>query len=299
MVKRIIYLFVFFLSTLTLHAQELNCRVIIDYGQVQTVNQRVFQEMERAFTEFMNQTIWTKDEFEPEERINCNISIKISEQTSLTSYNATAQIQSLRPVYGTDYESTVLNFIDQNFQFVYTEGVDIIYNETGFNTNLVSMLAFYANIMIGMDYDTFSELGGTPYLNKARDIANTAQNLSAQGWKQQDGTNTRYWLIDNLLNNQFETFRLGLFKYHYSAFDHFNRDLEASQNIILETLEEIKEIRNLNPSSVLIKSYLVGKSDELINVFSGAQSRQVKTNAVNILLEIDPTRQEKYRGILN
>lgn len=299
MIKRLLPIFLFLLFVTATQAQELNCRIIIDYSQVQTVNQRVFQEMERAFTEFMNQTIWTKDDFEPEERINCNISIKISEQTSLTSYNATAQIQSLRPIYGTDYESTVLSFIDQNFSFIYTEGVDIIYNETGFNTNLVSMLAFYANIMIAMDYDTFSELGGSPYYEKARQISNTAQNLSAAGWKQQDGTNTRYWLIDNLLNNQFEPFRKGLFIYHYKAFDHFNKDLEKAQELILETLVAIKEIRRLNPSSVLIKSYLVGKSDELVNIFKGAQDRQLKTKAMNVLIEIDPTRQEKYRTILN
>ncbi len=299
MIKRLFNIFILLFFITAVQAQELTCRVVIDYSQVQTVNQRVFQEMERAFTEFMNQTIWTKDDFEPEERINCNVSIKISEQTSLTSYNATVQIQSLRPIYGTDYESTVLNFIDQNFEFVYTEGVDIVYNETGFNTNLVSILAFYANIIIGMDYDTFSELGGSPYYEKARQISNTAQNSSAAGWKQQDGTNTRYWLIDNLLNNQFEPFRKGLYIYHYKAFDQFNKDLEAAQKLMIEVLEAIKEIRRLNPSSVLIKSYMLGKSDELVNIFKGAQDRQLKTKAMNLLIEIDPTRQEKYRTILN
>jgi len=291
--------FMFFGSLVSVLGQELKCKVVVDYRQVQTVNQSIFQNMERTFNDFMNQTIWTRDEFQSFEKINCNIIIKISQQQSLTSYTATAQVQSTRPIYGTDYESTVLTFIDQNFEFTYNDGQDLIYNESGFNTNLVAQMAFYAYMIIGMDYDSFSKLGGTQYYEKARLIVNNAQSIGGTGWKQEDGSNSRYWLLDNIVNNQFEKFREGLYIYHFDAMDKFVKDPAAAQTKILGVLTEMKKIRDLNPSSVLIKTYLLAKTDELVKTFQGSQDSRLKMQAMNLLMEMDPARAERYRLIMN
>lgn len=294
-----LFVFVFFGCLVSVFGQELKCKVVVDYRQVQTVNQTIFQNMERTFNDFMNQTIWTRDEFQTFEKINCNIIIKISQQQSLTSYTATAQVQSTRPIFGTDYESTVLTFIDQNFEFSYNDGQDLIFNESGFNTNLVAQMAFYAYMIIGMDYDSFSKLGGTTYYEKARLIVNNAQSIGGTGWKQEDGSNSRYWLLDNMVNNQFEKFREGLYIYHFEAMDKFVKDPVAAQTKILGVLMEMKKIRDINPSSILLKTYLLAKTDELVKTFQGAQDARLKMQAMNLLMEMDPARAERYRLIMN
>jgi len=165
------FLFLFFSSA---HGQELNCKVVVNSDRVQTTERNVFRDMETSFTQFMNDTKWTNDQFSVEERINSNVLITIESMPSIGNYNATVVIQSARPVYNTSYETLLLNFADRDWQFQYTESQPLNYNDNTFSSNLTSMLAFYANIIIGLDYDSFSELGGNPYFSKALNIVTLA-----------------------------------------------------------------------------------------------------------------------------
>ena len=162
----------------------------------------------------MNTRKWSEDVFKPEERIDCQILITITEEVSSGKFRAQTSIVSRRPVFGSDYNSTLLNFQDKDFEFQYGEYQPLDYNENQYTTNLTSMLAYYAYIIIGLDYDTFSPKGGDPYFVKAQAIVNQAGNSDSKGWKAYDGTRSRYWFVSNLLDPKFSAMRDAVYQYH-------------------------------------------------------------------------------------
>ncbi len=294
--KYLLILISFFVFTNTI-GQELKCNVIIDSERAQTQEKQIFVQMQEDMNNFLNLEHWTEDEFEEEERIDCTILIQITTMTSTTNFTATAQIQVTRPIYGTDYNSILMNFPDKNFEFQYYQGVPLQFNENSFSNNLTSLLAFYAYTILGTDYDSFSNLGGTPWYEKARDIANIAStSTSSKGWRAQDGINSRYFYIDNLMNSRFSPFRESIYKYHRNGLDILaNKPKEAKENI-LASMEEIQEVRTLEPSSVLIKTYFNAKVNELVNIFSTGDPESKKL-AVKTLSKVDPTNLSKYDEI--
>lgn len=292
-----ILLFICILLIIPVYGQELNCNVTVNDERVQTTERNIFRDMEIAFAQFMNDTKWTNDQFNVEERINCNIIITIESMPSIGNYNATVQIQSARPVYNTSYESLMLNFADRDWQFQYTESQPLNYADNTFSSNLTSMLAYYAYIIIGLDYDSFSPLGGTPFFNQALNIVTLAQTSNAVGWQPFDSNRNRYWLIENLNNQQMEPVRQGIYKYHRLGLDIFIQDPENSRREILGVLKNIQQVNDLRPNSILIISFFDAKSDEIMNLFSEG-NLQVRRDAYNVLTEIDPTKTEKYKVIL-
>ena len=196
--------FLLILFSFETFAQELNCRVIVNAQQVQTTERAVFAEMETEFAQFLNTTKWTPDDFEEEEVIKCNLVITISDMPSIGVFQASVQVLSSRPVYGTGYESVVMNFADRNWDFEYVQSQPLRFNENTFTDNITSMLAYYAYMIIGYDYDTFSELGGTPHYERAFRIVNNAQQSNYPGWQQFNSVRNRYWLIENIQNPQLE-----------------------------------------------------------------------------------------------
>ena len=294
---RSILLFVCILPVIPVYGQELNCNVIVNDERVQTTERNIFRDMEIAFAQFMNDTKWTNDQFTVEERINCNIIITIESMPSIGNYNATVQIQSARPVYNTSYESLMLNFADRDWQFQYTESQPLNYAENTFSSNLTSMLAYYAYIIIGLDYDSFSPLGGSPFFNQALNIVTLAQTSNAVGWQPFDSNRNRYWLIENLNNQQMESVRQGIYKYHRLGLDILIQDPEKSRREILGVLRSIQQVNDLRPNSILIIAFFDAKSDEIMNLFSEG-NLQVRRDAYNVLTEIDPTKTEKYKVIL-
>lgn len=277
-------------------AQELNVNIIIDDEQVQVSERDVFTEMRTNMMAFLNNRRWTSDVFTPAERINCNILISLKKANSQTSFEATAQIQSSRPIFNTNQQTLLLNYFDKNFNFEYTRGQPLDYNDNTYSTNLTSMLAFYAYIILGMDYDSFSNLGGTPFFEKARNIVNTAQSAGG-GWDAMESTNNRYWLAENLNNQQVIPLREGMYIYHRKGMDEFLITPEETRTEILTVLSKVKSVNAIKPYSVVIKSFFSAKVDELGNVFSQATDNQ-KQQAYNILRELDPLNAEKYRKAL-
>ena len=277
--------------------QELNCNVIIDAERAQTQERQIFTQMQEDMNNFLNLEHWTEDDFEEYERINCTILIQITTMNSNTSFTATAQVQVTRPVFGTDYSSILMNFPDKNFEFQYYQGVPLQFNENSFSTNLTSLLAFYAYTILGTDYDSFSMLGGTPWFEKARDIANiAATSTGSKGWRAQDGINSRYFYIDNLINSRFEPFRRSTYTYHRKGLDILATNPTEAKKNILSSIEEIDKVRTLEPSSVLLKTYFNAKTNELVNIYSTGNDES-KKQAAKVLKRVDPTNLSKYEEI--
>ncbi|MCB0504400.1 MAG: DUF4835 family protein [Cyclobacteriaceae bacterium] len=293
----------FILSVLTLsgqivHGQDLNCDVVIDAARIETSDRRVFEDMEKAFEDFMNTRDWSPDEIKPEEQIKCGLSITLNEMPSIGVYKATVQIRSARPVYNTTYESILLNFADRDWSFEYVESQPLNFNENDYISNLTSMLAYYAYVIIGLDYDSFGELSGNPYYQKAQNIVTNAQQGNRPGWGALESTRNRYALITDITNQQMEDLRKGYYKYHRLGLDLFETKPEEARKKVLEVLESIKKIRDRYPSSIFVISFFDAKAEELVDIFSDA-TIQDKRKAYNLLVDLNPTREDTYKAILN
>lgn len=284
-------------ASLVLYAQELNCNVTVDASQVRTTEQQIFEEMEKAFEQFLNTRKWTDDVFQPEERIKCNINITLTNPSTIGNYRANVQVQSARPVYNTSYESIVLNFADRDWHFEYVEYQPLEFNENSYISNLTSMLAFYAYIIIGMDYDTFSDKGGEDYYEIAQTIVSNAQQVGRPGWSSLESNRNRYWLMENLTNSQMEPVREGLHKYHRLGLDIFESDQDKARTVILEVLGSINKVKDIYPNSILIIAFFDAKHSELINIFSSG-SLDVRREAYNLLVELNPSEQDEYQQII-
>ena len=277
--------------------QELNCRVIVNAQQVQTTERTVFTEMETEFAQFLNTTKWTNDVFEEEEVISCNLVITISEMPGIGVFKASVQVLSSRPVYGTSYESVILNFADRDWDFEYVQSQPLRFNENTFTSNITSMLAYYAYIIIGFDYDTFTELGGTPHFQNAFKIVNNAQQTNYSGWQQFNSVRNRYWLVENVQNPQLELIRKGLYNYHRKGLDIMAEDREQAEKTILRALSEIQKANRVRPKSILAISFMDAKSGELQQIFLES-SLATRRQAYNLLSNIDPSRTEEYKTLI-
>lgn len=298
-VSSIFYLFLLAVTS-PLAAQELNANVVVNFQNVQTTETRVFTDMENAFQQFLNNRKWTDDAFAPEERINCNFVINIEQMPSVGNFQATVQVQSSRPVYGTNYESLMLNFADRDWQFQYVESQPLEFNLNSYTTNITSLLAYYANIILGLDYDSFSELGGQMFFERAQQIVSNAQQQGGAGWDQ-FGSNrrrNRYWLAENFINPQMTPVRRGIYNYHRKGLDTFLEDESESRKNMLSALEEIQKVSKIFPQSILLISFFDAKNDEIISTFSKGDT-QIRRNAYNALVEINPTLTDDYSVIIN
>lgn len=302
--KRVVLLYystttlLFLCSLLPAQAQELNCIVTINVGpKVPTTDRAIFKDMKNAFQLFMNTRKWTNDTYKNQEKIACNILININEMPSIGIFEASVQIQSARPVYNSTYSSLLLNFGDRDWTFEYIESQPLEFNENTYINNLTSMLGFYAYIILGLDYDSFSELGGTPYFQKALLVVNNAQSVGREGWQGLENNRNRYWLSENLINGQLTDVRKAMYAYHRLGLDNFEKSPEQSRETILKCLKDIKKARDLNPTSILVISFFDAKAKELSNIFSDGDL-QIRRQAYDLIIAIDPSNKGSYGKIL-
>ena len=283
-----------------IRSQELNCNVQISAQQIQGSNRQVFENMQRDIYEFMNSTVWTNHVFSYAERIDCNILINLSAQLSSDEFRGTVTVQLRRPVFNTTYNTTMLHFIDNSFQFRYVEFQPIEFDPTTHRSNLVSVLAYYAYLIIGIDYDSFSPLGGTEFFQMAEKIVNNAQNAPEAGWKPYDSSRNRnrYWLVKNILDKEYEPVRLFTYEYSINGLDKMESKVAEARTSMVESLRLIQDVyrRKPDPFMYYLTVVLEAKSDEFVNVFTEAFPEE-KSRAVEILSEIDPANKEKYEGI--
>jgi hypothetical protein len=278
-------------------AQELKCSVSINANQIPTSDRGIFKDMDNAIEQFMNGRKWTNDIYKTHEKINCNLLITITKMPSIGNFTASVQVQSARPVYNSNYESLMFNFADRDWEFEYIESMPLEYNDNTFMNNLTSMLAMYAYLIIGLDNDSFSELGGTPYYQKALVVVNNAQQSNRPGWQSIGSNRSRYWLVENLNNPQMTDLRKALYSYHRLGLDMFDQNPEQSRATILKGLKDIKKIRDVNPTAIMVVSFFDAKGKELANIFSDGNI-QVRREAYDIITAIDPSNRSSYEKIL-
>ena len=280
-------------------AQELNCRVNINYSSLSTTPTPVFQSLQTDVTAFLNERHWTNHHFEPNERIECNVMITITEFNGVDRFTGTIQVNLSRPVFMTSYNSPLFTFKegDGKFTFRYLEGENLQFIENTVTSNLTQVLAFYAYIILGYDYDTFSPLGGTEYFKKALRVALTAQGSGHEGWSTADSKqNSRYNLVDALLDKRFENLRLGEYYYHRQGLDVMPSDPNAARRKMLEALKSIQRSERAKPNSLVVSLFFTAKSDEIVNVFSESPVTE-KNEVLQILKELDVTNLAKYQNI--
>jgi hypothetical protein len=295
--KSVMFIVLLILSC-PLMAQELNCNVTINSTQITTSDRGIFRDMETSIEQFLNSRKWSNEAYKAHEKINCNMLITITKMPAIGSFSATVQIQAARPVYNTNYSSLIFNFADRDWEFEYIESLPLEYNDNTYTSNLTSMLALYAYLILGVDADTFSELGGTPYFQRALTVVNNAQQSNRPGWQSIGGSNrSRYWIVENYNNSQMIDLRKSTYAYHRLALDTFDQDPDKSRKIILDGLKDIKKVRDINPNAILVVSFLDAKGKELANIFS-AGNIQIRREAYDIVTAIDPSNRSTYEKMI-
>ncbi len=297
MQKFIIICFLF-ISNLII-AQELNFRVQVVSQQIQGSNKHIFESMQKDIYEFLNNRKWTDNVFSNDERIECNILINLTEQVSTDEFKGTIQVQSNRPVFNSNFNSVIFNFKDNDVQFRYVEFQSMEFSENTNMSNLTSLLAYYAYIVIGLDYDSFSLNGGTPYFQKAEKIVTNAQTAQEKGWKSFESQRNRYWLTENILNPKYAPVREFYYLYHRNGLDIMAEKAADGRTQIAESLKLLQKVFREKPSQFMTFLQVVfdAKSDEFVNVFSESFPDE-KTRINNLLKEIDPANSSKYQKIM-
>lgn len=277
------------------NAQQLNCTVIVNADKIGATNNQIFKTLETSLTEFVNRTDWTGESLPQQEKINCSIFITVNEFAN-NNFSASIQIQSARPIYNSTYSSPILNFNDKDFNFTYTEFMPMNFNATSYESNLLSVISFYSYVILGMDADSFSPGTGSDHLETARSIMLLAQPSGNKGWNQNDGNQTRYFLITDMLSPTYFSFREALYQYHYTGLDLMANDLKTAKENIKMSLTTLAELNNVRPNAFLTRVFFDAKSDEIVSIFSGGPSIPV-TDLVDNLNRISPLNSSKWTRI--
>lgn len=299
--KKIPIIAVFVFSTFVVEAQEIQARLTVMAAQVSTtVDKKVFQTLQTALTNFVNNRRWTSDAFKANEKIKCNFLLNIEQDKGNNVYKGRLTVQAARPIYNTNYDSPIINFIDDNVVFRYVEFQPVEFNENRIQgndplvANITAILAYYINLILGFDYDSFSQNSGNVYFQKAWNIVNNApENGEISGWKSFESLRNRYWLAENLNSNRFALIHNALYAYYRSGLDVFYENEEAGRTGILNCLNFLNTINAENPNSMIMQFFFQGKSNELVKVFSKAKADQ-KERARDILTRIDITNAAAY-----
>ena len=295
MKKLIVFILLLNIACAT-HAQDLNARVKVMSGKIQTTNTHIFQSLETAMKDFLNGHKWSPDNILPQERIECNFVLNIISWDGNSNFNGELQIQSTRPVYNTSYSTPILNISDKDFDFIYTEGQTIDYTDQNYQSNLTSVMAFYAYVIVGMDYDTFSRLGGSPYFAAAQTVVTNAQAGSSKGWKAFDGNINRYWLAENMNNKAYIDMREFIYDYHRNGLDLMADNAVKGRKAIADVLPSLSQVDRTRLGSMLPLLFFTAKNAELVSIFSKGDSKE-KNDAVTILSAADPANGNKYLTI--
>lgn len=276
--------------------QELNASVSVNADRMTDVNPQIFKNLETKVREFLNSTKWTNEKYLPNEKIECNFFINVAKFNN-NNIEATLQVQSSRPIYNSTYSSPVININDQDFNFRFLEFEQLIYDQNSFTSNLVSVLAFYANVIIGLDKDTFEEMSGTAYLTNASNIVNVAQTSGYAGWSQNaKSNNNRYFLITDLLSNTYTSYRKALYIYHNEGLDVMYTNPKEGKEVITNSISELAKIQKVRPNAILTRGFFDAKTDEIVQIFTGGPTTN-NANLLETLNRISPLNSRKWNKI--
>ena len=293
--RNLLLLFIFLLS-LSITSQELNCRVTINDDQVTGSNRQVFRTLETTISEFVNQKKWTNKTVKPQERINCAMNIIITNRDN-NNFQGSIQIQSTRPIYGTSYESPILNIRDNDFNFQYNEFDQFIYNPTTFDSNLISMITFYVYVILGIDADTFALKGGESYLREAENAMLQAQQSGLSAWSNQVGVQNRFQLIDNFLSPNLYQYRSVMYNYHRKGLDIMSEKKVSGKQTIENNIIALDRLFNKVIGNPLLRTFFDAKSDEIVSLYSDGPNTRSKQRLLVVLQKISPNNSSKWRKI--
>jgi hypothetical protein len=289
------------LFSLKLWSQELRCNVQVVSQQIQGSNKQVFETLQNAIYEFMNNRVWTNHVYTMEERIECNLMFNITEQLSADDFKGTLTIQSRRPVFNTNYYTTTLNFVDNSIRFRYVEFSPLEFDLNTHQSNLTSILAFYAYYILGLDYDSFSHFGGSTYFSNAEKIVINAQSAAETGWKPMDDVahKNRYWLVKDMLDTEYEEVRTFNYNFHRLGLDVMDEKVVEGRAEITNSLELLRTVYRSKPDPYMYPLRMVfdSKVDEIVNVYTESYPDE-RNRAYEILTEVDKPNANKYKAIL-
>ena len=302
MTRLIVYLLsvICVFSSAGVQSQELNCMININTPKLEGSDKKVFETLQNAMYEFVNNRKWSNYNFKQEERIECTMMITINDRLSADEFRGTMNVVIRRPVLNSAYNSVLLNTIDKNIQFRYVEYQPLDYSDGTFSSNITSILAFYSYTILGFYFDSYAPSGGSPFFEKAQEVVNAAQNASDPGWKAFESDKNRYWLINNYLNSANSELREFAYRYHRLGLDQMYEKVDQGRNIVSEGLEILQKLYNAKPNLYALQLILDAKRDEFINIYADQRVAPMeKTNIANLLKEIDPANSSKYQAILD
>lgn len=292
---RIKFLILFVLSAFCATSQELKAVVSINTAQVTNVNPQIFKNLEKQIFDFLNNTKFSDKTIKPNEKVDCSFFFIVN-KFEANNFEVTLQVNSTRPVFNSTFTTPVLNINDKDVSFRYIEFENLIYDQNSFTSNLVSVLSFYANVILASDADTFSDKGGTEYLEGALNIANVAQSSGFTGWVQTGKKTTRYNLISDLVSNTFDAYREALYQYHINGLDKMADDSKTGKLEIINSIETLLNLHKVRPNSLLARTFFDAKTDEIVNIFTGGPAIDISKVKDN-LATISPLNSSKWNKI--
>ncbi len=300
--KIFLYLPVLLLSIVFTNAQELQAKVSVASNRVGPgVDKKIFQTLQTALTNFLNNRKWTNDTYQANEKISCNFLLNIGSAGDNNTFSASLTIQAARPVYNSTYNSPLINYIDDNVNFRYVEYQQLDFNENRVSgndpvaANLTAVLAYYVYIILGLDYDSYALRGGDPYFQKAQNIvSNAPDGRDLQGWKAFDGQRNRYWLMENLTNNRYALVHDAMYNYYRAGMDKMYEDDAQGRKGILAALNYLTNVNTENPNLMITQFFFQGKTNELIRMFKKAPAEE-RARAMDLLVKLDVSNANSYR----
>jgi hypothetical protein len=284
-----------FISTIAIQAQELDCKVDVNFAKITNANVQIFKNLEKSLTEFVSKTQWTSKKVAPTEKISCTMFITIEEYESNT-FKASLQVQASRPVFNSTYTSSFLSINDKDFSFRFVEFENLIFNPNSFDSNLISVIAFYSTMIVALDSETYAYNGGDEYFKNAQDIVNVAAQGGFKGWSQQDGNQNRFFLINDMLSPTFVPFRQAITEYHLDGLDKMADDLKAGKVGVAQAIETISKLNSVRPNSYLSRVFFDSKADEIVSIFSGGPTVPI-ANLTDNLTKVSPLNTYKWLKI--
>lgn len=285
-------------STSWVEGQELNCTVKVVHSQIQGTSTDVFESLEKAITEFMNNRSWTDLQYQKVERIDCNLNITVKKYEEKSDmFSCELLFQVTRPVFGSSYNTTVFSMRDTNFSFSYNPQDVLEFNINNMDNNLTALLAYYAYLFIGMDLDTFSPLGGTDILHMVESIVNNAQTMTVPGWKAFDDSRNRHAIINDYMDSAMEPYRQMQYKYHRQGLDEMAQNADRGRTTITEALELLKEANSNKPISELPLIFTDFKRDEIVNIYTGHGTEKERQTVYDIVSNINASQNTYWNKI--
>ena len=299
MIRLLIAITVLLLPTLDVHSQELEARININHSKIQGTDASVFDNLKQTLEQFVNEREWTALQFQKNERITCNFNITVDKYVQEENrFECSATIQANRPVFNSAYTTTIYNNTDKSFQFTFAQFDQLNFNEESVDNQLTALFAYYAYLIIGIDLDTFSPMGGTDVLQRCMYLVNNAQDLGFPGWKSFEDSRNRFAIINDYLDEALKPFRQLQYDYYRKGLDEMANNVERGRTEVTTAIEtDLKQAHEDKPLSLLPQIWTDYKKEELANIYKGKGTQKEKESVYDILFSINASQNNSWEKI--